>query len=365
MSTLVPSEISAPVSLREGTPSRTTTPDQLASRSGHTPARLGFLGVGWIGRHRMEAIAKAGAGEVVAVADAIPDIARSALQNVPDAKALTTLDELLELDLDGLIIATPSAMHSAQAARALGRGKAVFCQKPLGRNARETREVIESARLADRLLGVDLSYRLMTGVQRIYELCRSGELGQVYAVEMVFHNAYGPDKPWFYDRTLSGGGCVIDLGIHLVDLALWNLGFPRVLNVTSRLFSQGRPLRTNTNVVEDFAEARLDVETGASVRLACSWKLPAGREAVISGSFYGTKGAAAFHNVDGSFYHFKAERYQGTRTEVLASAPEEWGGCAAVEWARRLSAGARFDPEIEHLNQVVAVLDSIYSNSQP
>jgi predicted dehydrogenase len=48
----------------------------------------------------------------------------------------------------------------------------------------------------------------------------------VFAVDLVFHNAYGPDKPWFYDPELSGGGCVMDLGVHLVDLALWSLDFP-------------------------------------------------------------------------------------------------------------------------------------------
>ena len=89
---------------------------------------------------------------------------------------------------------------------------------------------------------MDLSYRHTTGMQRIRELIRAGELGHVYAVDLVFHNAYGPDKPWFYDVALSGGGCVIDLGIHLVDLALWTLGFPRVRGVASRLFALARGL---------------------------------------------------------------------------------------------------------------------------
>jgi predicted dehydrogenase len=62
---------------------------------------------------------------------------------------------------------------------------------------------------------------------------RSGELGRVFAVDLVFHNAYGPDKPWFYDPELAGGGCVMDLGVHLVDLALWSLDFPGVTAVTS------------------------------------------------------------------------------------------------------------------------------------
>jgi hypothetical protein len=63
----------------------------------------------------------------------------------------------------------------------------------------------------DRLLAVDLSYRFTEGMSRIRELVAGGELGKVYAVDLVFHNAYGPDKAWFYDPALSGGGCVMDL----------------------------------------------------------------------------------------------------------------------------------------------------------
>jgi predicted dehydrogenase len=61
-------------------------------------------------------------------------------------------------------------------------------------------------------LGVDFCYRFLDETVAVRELVESGELGEIYAVDLVFHNAYGPDKPWFYDRTQSGGGCVVDLG---------------------------------------------------------------------------------------------------------------------------------------------------------
>ena len=145
----------------------------------------------------------------------------------PRRKLVGTLDDLVDLEVDGVVIATPSAMHAEQSIRALERGAAVFCQKPLGRTAAEVRAVVDAARAADRLLGVDLSYRFTEGMRRVRDLVRSGELGRVYAVDLVFHNAYGPDKPWFYDPALSGGGCVMDLGVHLVDLAALDAGLPR------------------------------------------------------------------------------------------------------------------------------------------
>lgn len=323
--------------------------------------RLGFLGVGWIGRHRMERIAESGTADVVAVADQSPTVAIDAASHVQGASVTgDDIESLLAADLDGIVIATPSALHADQAIAALERGVAVFCQKPLARTAAETRRVIDAARAADRLLGVDLSYRYTSGMERIRDLVRSGELGSVYAVDLVFHNAYGPDKPWFYDPVLSGGGCVIDLGIHLVDLALWALGFPRVVGCTSRLYAGGKLLADSSRQVEDFAVARLDLDTGASVQLACSWNLPAGRDAVIAASFYGTAGGAEFRNVNGSFYDFTAERFRGTSRELLAAPPDEWGGRAAVAWTRQLARSTVYDPNVEHLVDVAAALDRVY-----
>jgi predicted dehydrogenase len=325
--------------------------------------RLGFLGAGWVGRNRLEAIAAAGVAEIAAVADPVYSSVEEIRDFAPGANLALSAEELLALKLDGLVIATPSALHAAQALAAFEQGLAVFCQKPLGRTAAETRQVVDAARAADRLLGVDLSYRYLTGMQAIRRLVRSGELGDIYAVDLVFHNAYGPDKPWFYDARLSGGGCVMDLGIHLADLALWTLDFPAVVRVDSRLFAGGRRLGTGRNgdsAVEDYAVAQIDLDNGATLNLACSWKLPAGRDAVIEATFYGRQGGASLRNVDGSFYDFRAERYHGSSHTVISQAPEAWSGRAAVAWARQLAADPTYDPAADRLVEAAALLDEIY-----
>lgn len=301
-----------------------------------------------------------GAIDVAAVADPSAEMTEEAMKLAPGAARVDGLDELLALDLDGLVIATPSALHAEQSIAALERGCAVFCQKPLGRTAEEARAVVDAARAADRLLAVDLSYRFTDGMRRIRELLTAGELGQVFAVDLTFHNAYGPDKPWFYDPQLSGGGCVMDLGVHLVDLALWALDFPPVRAVNSQLLAGGEPLGGRADRVEDYAVATLELESGATVRLACSWRLQAGCDAVIAADFYGTGGGAALRNVAGSFYDFAAERFRGTARETLASPPDAWGVRAAADWAARLAAGERFDPAAERLVDVARVLDRIY-----
>lgn len=322
--------------------------------------RIGFLGVGWIGRHRMEKMLETGAVEAAAVCDPSEECVAEARKLAPGAAQAAGLDELLALGLDGVVIATPSALHAEQTIRALEAGAAVFCQKPLGRTAAEAAAAIEAARTADRLLAVDLSYRFTDAMAQIAPLVREGALGRVHAVDLVFHNAYGPDRPWFYDPAASGGGCVMDLGVHLVDLALWALDFPEVERVSSHLFADGVPLGPAPRVCEDYAAATLELAGGAVVRLACSWRLQAGRDAIIQAEFYGTEGGAAMRNTGGSFYDFVAERYRGTAAETLAAPPDEWGGRAGADWARRLAAGEGYDPEAEKLVEVARVLDRIY-----
>ncbi|GEO06358.1 oxidoreductase [Adhaeribacter aerolatus] len=334
--------------------------NNINTESENKKPRLGFLGVGWIGRNRMEVMANHQAAEITYIADTVPQNTEAALLAAPQAQSVATLTDMLTDDTDGVVIATPSAFHAEQSIQALQANKAVFCQKPLGRNLEETRQVVEAARAADKLLGVDLSYRYTQAMQAIYQVVQSGELGNIYAVELTFHNAYGPDKPWFYDPKLSGGGCVIDLGVHLVDLALWTLNFPEVEKVTSSLFSKGQRLANSQDMVEDYANASIGLANGAHVSLSCSWNLPAGQEAIISAVFYGTQGGVAFKNINGSFYDFVAERFYGTRTETLTAPPDDWSGRAGVAWANRVAAGEKFSPEAEEFVKVAAVLDKIY-----
>jgi predicted dehydrogenase len=307
--------------------------------------RLGFAGAGWIGRSRLEAISAAGIAHVAGVADPIG----AGL----DVDCLGSFAELLELDLDGVVIATPNALHAEQAVAALDRGLAVFCQKPLGRDACETHAVVEAAREADRLLGVDLSYRWSDAAHRVREEIRSGAVGDVYAAEFTFHNAYGPNRPWYYDRALAGGGCLLDLGIHLVDLALWALDFPPAYVRAARFLSP-RGLE-----VEEVAIAELELGE-AVVRLGCSWHLPAGRDCVLEASFYGAGGGVRLSNVGGSFYELRAQRLEGTQTSELSPVEDDWGGRAAVAWTRRLAHDRRFDADAEQFITVAQVLDAIY-----
>jgi predicted dehydrogenase len=322
--------------------------------------RIGFLGVGWIGLHRMQAVLESGVADVVAIADPSPELREKARALAPHAKISASLEELLATPLDGVSIATPSALHAQQTIAALECGVAVFCQKPLGRNADETRAAVAVARRADRRLDVDFSYRRTKALEAVKRVVDSGELGPIYSARLVFHNAYGPDKPWYFDRSLSGGGCLVDLGIHLVDSALWLLNDPRITRVSSALYAKGERLAPGSDRVEDYAVAQLETHTGALIELACSWNLPAGQDAVISAELFGPHGGVSFRNVNGSFYDFVAERSRGTAREQLVAPPDEWGGRMAVAFSSALAESRRFDVSAEQFVSVADILDRIY-----
>ena len=318
---------------------------------------MGFAGLGWIGRHRLGAIAATGAVEVAALQDPVPEARRAAAAVAPGAAHVERFEALLALDLDGIVIASPSALHAPQSLAALASGAAVFCQKPLGRTAEEAQRVVARARARDRLLAVDLCYPHTAAIRAMRTEVDAGGIGTVFAADFTFHNAYGPDKPWFRDIAQAGGGALMDLGTHLVGLALDLFAAPP-LSVSADLYAGGR--RLEAPGLEDYATATLRFPGGSTARIACSWNLHAGQDAVIAFDLHGTSGGLSFRNRAGSFYDFEARRHRGTASEVIAAPPDDWGGRAAAEWARRLAAGAGFDTKAQRLVTLSETLDRIY-----
>ena len=306
------------------------------------PPRLGFLGVGWIGRHRMEAILATGAVEVAAIADPSAEMAAEAAaawRRVRGSSRPSTSFSMLELD--GVVIATPSALHAEQSIRALERGAAVFCQKPLGRTAAEARAVVDAARAADRLLGVDLSYRFTEGMRRIREIVRAGgararlrgrsrlpqrlRAGQALVLRpgalrrrLRHGSRRAPRRPRAVDARLAGGG-------GRLRRACW----PAASRSADAL-----------DAVEDYAVAdpRARDRNGGAARLLVA---PAGRTRRdhLGGVLRNRRRGARSRNVDGSFYDFNAERYRGTARETLAAPPDAWGGRAAADFGNAACRG--------------------------
>jgi len=333
--------------------------------------RLGFVGLGWIGAMRLGAVTGAGSAEVAALCESVPERLGQAADVHPAAARFSSFDELLDaaedLRLDGVVIATPNSLHAPQTLAALDRGLAVFCQKPLAIDAREARRMVGAAHDADRLLGVDYSYRCTDAARALRRLVEEGGLGRIFGLELVFHNAYGPDKPWAWDPRLAGGGALMDLGVHLIDLALWLLDDPPVREVKGGVFRQGERLilgRLSPGGeagVDDFASAWIDLGEGdLTASLAVSWNAHAGRDCAIRAALFGTAGGAELRNINGSFYDFELARFEGRSGEVVTRESRDWLGRAIVDWTQKLGESNRFDPDVERSVRVSEIVDAIY-----
>lgn len=324
--------------------------------------RVGFVGLGWIGRKRLDALTAGDDAdiEIAALLDSDSDRLHAAATAHPEASVSPSFDALLDENLDAVVIATPNGLHADQAIACLERGLAVFCQKPLATTLSDVRRVLTAARAADRLLGIDFCYRHITGMHELQRRLRSGDIGEIVAIDLVFHNAYGPAKSWCENRTLAGGGCLLDLGVHLLDLALWVQGMPPTERVRSRLFSHGRAAQGGDGELEDLAHAEFIQANGALVRLCCSWHAHIGQPAQIRMDITGTRGGAAWCNVDGSFYDFDVHLLHGDSREQLGASRDDWGPRAIRAWLQQLQVSNRFDDEADNIVRSAALIEEVY-----
>jgi predicted dehydrogenase len=200
-------------------------------------------------------------------------------------------------EVAAVVICTPNALHVPQARAALEAGKQVLVQKPLALSADDARGVLECASRAGKLLFVDYSYRYLETIAQLRAALT--RLGRARRVTATFHNIYGPGKGWFYDPALSGGGALIDLGVHLLDLAieLFRPGTVR-LEGAELSFAEGQ-------AVEDAARLELRLDN-LPFELAVSWNAPRALTD-ISFAVEGERGrgVARWENVEGSFFRFR------------------------------------------------------------
>jgi predicted dehydrogenase len=336
--------------------------------AGERLPRLGFVGLGWIGAMRLQAVAAAGAARVVALCDADATRLDDAARAHPGARRYAGYESMLaaaeELALDGVVIATPNALHAPQAHAALERGLAVFCQKPLALTAPSARALVAAARRADRLLAVDYTYRHTDGMTELARLAAAGEFGRIFSVDAVFHNAYGPDKAWCLDPALAGGGALVDLGVHLIDLALRVLGAPPLRDVRGSVLRGGVPLPPGPGI-DDFAALALRTDDGARAHLTASWNAQIGRDAEIRFTVLGTAGGAAFRNRNGSFYDFELLRFDGRSRSTVLAESREWLARGILAWAARVARDSGYDAGIEATIATAAVIDAVYGPLNP
>ncbi len=276
--------------------------------------KVGVIGLG-MGRNHVIGFKKHPNVKVVAIADLDVKVLEEIGNEHSVENRYTDAYEMLEKEsLDIVCIATPNKLHKPLALAAFKAGAHVFCEKPMAMNAEEAREMLAAAKAADRRIMIDFSFRFTPQSWQLKKEVESGILGEIYYAKTQWLRRRGLPGfgGWFGKKAMSGGGPLIDLGVHRLDLALWLMEYPKPVWVMGSTYN---PIATRlakeqnqTFDVEDFATAMIKFENGATLDLTASWASNIKEAELMETRLLGTDGGLVQRNV-GEGYDFEAEIY--------------------------------------------------------
>ncbi|MAT75464.1 hypothetical protein CMK14_10030 [Candidatus Poribacteria bacterium] len=259
--------------------------------------KAAIIGLGWAGCEHLKGYAENPLSDVVAVCDMDQERANQVAQenNVP--RTFTDHRQLLEQeDIDVVSIGLPNFLHAPVTIDALNAGKHVLCEKPPARNAEEAIAMAKAAEKNGKTLMYALVLRFAGDAQTLRKMVDDGELGQVYFGKAGYVRRRGIPigaGGWFVDKSRSGGGGLIDIGVHALDRCWWLMGAPKPVSVLGATFSHFRHLVPEEIKydVDDSAFAQIRFKNGATLMLEATWalNLPGGGYIQIAGTKAGGK----------------------------------------------------------------------------
>jgi predicted dehydrogenase len=318
--------------------------------------RYGIIGAGLVGRKRAACLKP---GQLVAVHDVDAAAARALAQD-----GVTVADEASAIfahpSIDAVIIATRHDTLAALALRAMRAGKHVLVEKPAARNATELAPLVEAEADCGVRVRVGYNQRYHPALAKAREIVRAGELGPLLCVRGRYGHGgrVGYEKEWRARKDISGGGELIDQGVHLIDLARWFLGdFTQVRGSVPTLFWK--------MAVEDNAFLELHTATGAVAWLhasCCEWKN------LFSLEIYGRDGKLQVEGLGGSYglerlthYRMKPEMGPPEMKNYFEFSGEDDSWRAEIEaFERDIATGARPSPGLADAYATLQVVDEIY-----
>jgi predicted dehydrogenase len=253
--------------------------------------RAAVVGLGWAGQQHMAAYAAMPDVDLVGLAGMEAEALRELGERfgVPPERRFSSWQDLLSSgELDVLSIAAPTTLHRSIATAALDAGIHVLSEKPLAENSAMGREMVTAAVRNDRVLDVSFNHRRRGVVKALKQVIDDGRLGTIYYVKAGWLRRQGIPTlgSWFTRRATAGGGPMMDLGVHMLDIVLHLLGEPQVRTVTAATYAEfgprGRGGSVSTTMaktgvtdgefdVEDLSTAFLRLAGGATLLLECSW----------------------------------------------------------------------------------------------
>jgi predicted dehydrogenase len=271
--------------------------------------RVGVVGVGWAGRQHLAAYEALPGVEVAAIAALEASARGDVAARFGVERHVDRWEDLLEIDgLDAVSVAAPTFLHAPVAIAALERGLHVLCEKPLARTVDEGAAMVQAARRAGRVLDVAFNKRQRGDVRKLREIVAAGRLGTPYYAKTWWMRGRGIPGlgSWFTSHELAGGGPLLDIGVHVLDYALFVLGNPAVTTVSASTYDHlgtagfgSAPDSDKTGVsdarlfdVEDLATVFMRLEDGVTLLLEASWAAHRPAPDELGLTVFGTGGGA-------------------------------------------------------------------------
>ncbi len=345
--------------------------------------RLGIVGAGTIGE--IQAIAAKAAKQTIAgIADVDKSRAHELATQFTDATVTDNPQVLLgDPTIDAIVVCVPNRWHKELAIAAMRAGKDVLLEKPMGMNAAECQEINDTAISTDRILQIGMANRFTAVGQAAKELISSGDLGEIYHAKAHMYRRRGVPGlgGWFTTKELSGGGPLVDVGVHVVDLACWLMGFPKAQRVSGKVYSYfgkrmkdyvyenmwaGPPKLDGVCDVEDSAHALIHFEGGGTLDLNVSWaiNMPASdNQGKGRMGFFGDQGGMTFE-LSGDHLNVATEQH-GRNVDTRVILPEMDPFLSqATEFAKCVETRERPCATGQHGQIVQSILDAIYQSSE-
>lgn len=347
--------------------------------------KVGIVGVGMIanGKH-MPSLAKLENVEMAAFCDLIEEraAAGAAKYGVPDAKVFTDYKELLAIpEIDVVHVLTPNDSHAQIAVDAMEAGKHVMCEKPMAKTAAGARAMYEAHLRTGRKLTIGYQNRSRTDCLYLKNMIRNGELGDIYLAKALAVRRRGvPTWGVFLDKEKQGGGPMIDIGTHTLDLTLWLMDNYEPESVTGSVFhklndtenaaNEWGPWNPNEFTVEDSAFGYVKMKNGAAIIIETSWALNTADVKGGGAVLYGTKAGADFFDglringeKDGSLFLSKIEVDPLQRLQYNAEKMTDFE-FEARQWIDSIAGGT--EPLVKPKEALVVseILEAVYRSAE-
>src|SRR5690606_4967647 len=269
--------------------------------------KVAIVGCGGIanGKH-LPSLSKVEQVELVAFCDIEVDRAEKAAAQygVADAKVYENYKELLEdASIDVVHVLTPNSSHAEISIAALEAGKHVMCEKPMAKTSEEARQMVEAAKRTGKKLTIGYNNRFRPDSLHLHNLCERGDLGEVYfAKAHAIRRRAVPTWGVFLDEEKQGGGPLIDIGTHALDLTLWMMNNYKPKAVLGTAFHKLSQRANAANAwgswdpekftVEDAAMGMITMQNGATIMLESSWAINMLQTGEAKTTLCGTEGGA-------------------------------------------------------------------------